>query len=189
MAWLNDWNAKGILEEVVPRQCWQWKYITDHSPTCKSFCSRWKPLAARNGIPERHWESADGRIQISQVVLPQRRVNGMLRELPGAPLGGQLGVNKNMNEAQQMLLTPVRNDVEKLCQKCNTCTASHGPQTKNQVQTHQYNVRVPFERVAIDAVGPFPQSGQGNLYHLITVDWLPSGQKPTVYQIKWLCQW
>jgi hypothetical protein len=29
---------------------------------------------------------------------------------------------------------------------------------------------VPFERIAIDVVGPFPWSDQGNIYLLITVD-------------------
>jgi hypothetical protein len=36
---------------------------------------------------------------------------------------------------------------------------------------HQYNVRAPFERIAIDVAGPFSQSDQGNRYFLIAVDY------------------
>jgi hypothetical protein len=35
----------------------------------------------------------------------------------------------------------------------------------------QYNVGVPFERIAIDVTGPFPWNDQGNRYLLITVDY------------------
>ena len=35
---------------------------------------------------------------------------------------------------------------------------------------HQYNVGVPFERIAIDIAGPFPESDKGNRYLLIAMD-------------------
>jgi hypothetical protein len=36
---------------------------------------------------------------------------------------------------------------------------------------HQYNVGVPFERIAVDVAGPFSRSGQGNRYLLIAMDY------------------
>jgi hypothetical protein len=38
-------------------------------------------------------------------------------------------------------------------------------------QMQQYNVGAPFERIAIDVVGPFPRSGQENRYLLIAMDY------------------
>jgi hypothetical protein len=35
---------------------------------------------------------------------------------------------------------------------------------------HQYNVGAPFERIAIDITGPFPESESGNRYLLVAVD-------------------
>jgi hypothetical protein len=46
---------------------------------------------------------------------------------------------------------------------------------------HQYNVRAPFERVAIDIAGPFPQSDRGNRYLLISMDYFTKW--PEVYSI------
>jgi hypothetical protein len=36
---------------------------------------------------------------------------------------------------------------------------------------HQYNVGAPFERIAIDVLGPVPLSNQGNKYFLIAMDY------------------
>jgi hypothetical protein len=36
---------------------------------------------------------------------------------------------------------------------------------------HQYNNRVPLERIAVDVAGPFPLRDQGNRYLLITMDY------------------
>jgi hypothetical protein len=46
---------------------------------------------------------------------------------------------------------------------------------------HQYNVGAPFERVAIDIAGPFPQSDRGNRYFLIAMDYFTKW--PEVYPI------
>jgi hypothetical protein len=63
-----------------------------------------------------------------------------------------------------------RNNVEKWCRQCDICAATHCSQTRNRRQMHQYNVGVPFERIAIDVVGPFPWSDQGNQYLLSAMD-------------------
>jgi transposase InsO family protein len=36
---------------------------------------------------------------------------------------------------------------------------------------HQYNVGAPFERIAINIAGPFPESNSGNQYLLIAMDY------------------
>jgi len=35
----------------------------------------------------------------------------------------------------------------------------------------QYNVRLPFERLAIDVAGPFPETNRGNKYILVAMDY------------------
>jgi hypothetical protein len=36
---------------------------------------------------------------------------------------------------------------------------------------HQYNVGPPFERIAIDITGPFPERDRGNRYFLVAMDY------------------
>jgi hypothetical protein len=46
---------------------------------------------------------------------------------------------------------------------------------------HQYNVRAPFKRVAIDISGPFLESNRGNRYLLVAMDYITKW--PEVYAI------
>ena len=46
---------------------------------------------------------------------------------------------------------------------------------------HQYNVGAPFERVAVDIAGPFPESDRGNRYLLVAMDYFTKW--PEVYAI------
>jgi hypothetical protein len=34
---------------------------------------------------------------------------------------------------------------------------------------HQYNIEAPFEKIAVDVVGAFPQSDQGNRYEYLVI--------------------
>jgi hypothetical protein len=113
----------------------------------------------RNGILERHWESADELSKIAQIVLPRSRVNSVLTKLLTELSRGHLGGNKALNKVRQRYYwLQARSNVEKWCQQYDACAASHGPWTRNWGQMHQYNVWAPFKRIAIDVAGPFPQS-------------------------------
>jgi hypothetical protein len=50
----------------------------------------------RNGILERLWESADGRYEIAQIVLPRSRVHDVMIKLHDRP-SGHFGVNNTPN--------------------------------------------------------------------------------------------
>jgi hypothetical protein len=105
-------------------------------------------------------------------------------ERHGGPSGGYMSVSKTQNKVwERYYWLQARKDVQK-CQQCDTCAASRSSRTRTRGHLHQY-VGAPFERIAIDVAGPFPQSDQGNRYLLIAI-WitLPSGRKPTPFSIK-----
>jgi hypothetical protein len=54
------------LEEIEGSQCPEYNYIAYRCPTHKSYWPQWKSLSqsVRDGILERHWESADRRSKI-----------------------------------------------------------------------------------------------------------------------------
>lgn len=74
-----------------------------------------------------------------------------------------------------------RADVEDWCRKCDVCARSKGPRTRQRGRIHQYNVGAPFERIAIDVAGPFPQSDLGNRYILVAMDYF--SKWPEAYAI------
>jgi hypothetical protein len=90
----------------------KWKELADRSPTYKSYSAQRK--CSKDGILERHWESADARSEIAQTVLPRRKVKDVLAELHGGPSGGHLGVSKTMDKVRQRYYwLQARNNVEK----------------------------------------------------------------------------
>ncbi|PNF33868.1 hypothetical protein B7P43_G07231 [Cryptotermes secundus] len=179
---LEDTDIGPILREVENGQRQKWQDIADRSPTYKSYWAQWKSLAVRNGVLERDWESATGRRQVAQIIIPRSRVKDVLSELHGGPSGGHFGVNKTLNKVRQRFYwLQARTDIEKWCRQCDTCAASRGPRTRNRGQMHQYKIGAPFERVAIDIAGPFPRSYQGNRCLLIAMDYFTKW--PEMYAI------
>jgi hypothetical protein len=179
---LADEDVGPLLKEVEAGQRPEWKDISDRSPTYKSYWAQWQSLAVRDGVLERHWESADGKTKTVQTVIPRSKIMEVLAEMHGGPSGGHLGVNKTIDKVRwRYYWLYMRGDVERWCQQCDTCAASRGPRTRSRGVMHQYNVGAPFERIAIDIAGPFPESDRGNRYLLIAMDYFTKW--PEVYAI------
>ena len=77
-------NALGPLireMEAGPRP--EWKGISDRGPIYKSYWAQWKSFALRDGVLERHWESADGKRNTAHIVIPHSKVKEVLAEMHG----------------------------------------------------------------------------------------------------------
>ena len=64
-----------------------------------------------------------------------------------------------------------RHDIEEWCQRCDLCAARKVPGVKQRSLLQLYNVGEPMECVAIDVLGPLPETEQGNKYILIAMDY------------------
>jgi len=161
---LADNDIGPLMRELEAGRPPEWKDISDQGPIYKSYWAQWKSLVLRNGVLVRHWESTDGKKKTAQVVIPRSKVKEVLAEMHGGTSGGHLGVNKTIDKVRQRYYwLHLRGDVERWCQQCDTCAASGGPRTRSRDLMHQYNVGTPFERIAIDIAGPFPESDRGNI--------------------------
>ncbi|GBN60131.1 hypothetical protein AVEN_271536-1 [Araneus ventricosus] len=56
----------------------------------------------------------------------------------------------------------LRADVEKWCRECSTFGARKRPKTGTKGRLQRYNVGAPFERMALDILGPLPVTTKGN---------------------------
>jgi hypothetical protein len=102
----------------------------------------------RNGILERHWESTDGRSEVTHIVLPQSKEWRMC--WPNYTVDRQVTcvstrpwIRSDKDRVYYWL--QARSDVEKWCRQCDTCAVSRSSRTRNRGQMHQYNVGAPFE--------------------------------------------
>jgi len=63
-----------------------------------------------------------------------------------------------------------RTDVRDFCQRCDICAKYHRGTVKKQDELQNMCVGAPWERVAIDVMGPHPQSSKGNKFMVTMLD-------------------
>ena len=107
-----------------------------------------------------------------QVVLLRSKTAEVHKEMHSGPTGGHLGVNKTFDRIRERFYwLHVREDVESWRRSCSICAAVKGSKRRLRGTMQIYNVGVPFERIAIDSAGPFPESDKGNRYVLVLADY------------------
>ncbi|UYV61916.1 K02A2.6-like [Cordylochernes scorpioides] len=107
----------------------------------------------RDGVLYRKWESEDGKHEFWKLVLPRSHVPLALQEMHSSPTGCHFGIRKTLPKLEKDIFG----------QKVELMS-------ENGAEII-YNVGAPFERIAIDVVGPFPKSDLGNKYILVIMDY------------------
>ncbi|UYV73793.1 K02A2.6-like [Cordylochernes scorpioides] len=149
-----------------------WEDVASYSPITKSYWSLWDSLEFRGGVLYRKWESDDGQHFEWKMILPQSRVPSVLKELHNSPSGGHFGIAKTLGKVKERFYwAGCRASVEKWVRQCTECASRKGPKTRSRAKLKTYNVGAPFERIAIDIMGPLPRSDKGNRYILVAMDY------------------
>ncbi|GBM73447.1 Transposon Ty3-G Gag-Pol polyprotein [Araneus ventricosus] len=173
-AQLEDPAIKPILEKklnLAERPSWQ--EIAPESPATKRYWALWDSLHLKDGVLYRKWESDDGNSYRWQLILPKSRIPEVLRETHDSASGGHFGVMKTLSKTRERFYWDrLRADVENWCRECHACGARKGPKTRTKGRLQRYNVGAPFERMALDILGPFPRiTTKGNRYVLVLMDY------------------
>ncbi|UYV64930.1 K02A2.6-like [Cordylochernes scorpioides] len=149
-----------------------WEDVASCSPITKSYWSLWDSLEFRGGVLYRKWESDDGQHFEWKMILPQSRVPSVLKELHNSPSGGHFGIAKTLGKVKERFYwAGCRASVEKWVRQCTESASRKGPKTRSRAKLKTYNVGAPFERIAIDIMGPLPRSDMGNRYILVAMDY------------------
>ncbi|GBO20554.1 hypothetical protein AVEN_30292-1 [Araneus ventricosus] len=71
--------------------------------------------------------------------------------------------NENFKQnTRAILLGSTSCDVEKWRRECLARGVRKGPKTRTKGHLQRYDVGTPFERMALDILGPFPETTKGN---------------------------
>lgn len=170
---VEDPDIKPILEgkqNGADRPSWQ--EIAPYGSTTKRYWALWDSLHLKDGVLYRKWENDEGTNHRWQLVLPRSRVQEVLREVHDSPSGGHFGITKTLSKVRERFYWDrARVDVEKWCKECHACGARKGPKIRTRGRLQRYNVGVPFERIALDILGPLPRTSNGNKYLLVIMDY------------------
>ena len=141
-------------------------------PALKTYWAQWPMLAVRDGVLCRKWEDDDGKHSRWLIVLPTTMRSTILHHLHECKTAGHMGETKTRHKVRQRYYwTGMVSDIKFHIRQCEGCAQRKGPQRKRRATLKQLKVGGPLERVAIDVLGPLPESEDGNLYVLVIGDY------------------
>ncbi|CAK1595807.1 unnamed protein product [Parnassius mnemosyne] len=169
----EDSDIKPILEWIkasAPKP--KWSDVSAMSSITKSYWAQWDSLLIQDGVLCRKWENGRGDRCHLQMVVPKAKVPDILQLYHSGCSGGHLGVKRTLLKTRERFYwVHCRDDVEDWCRKCTSCAAVKGPQIRSRGALKLYNVGAPWERIAIDVAGPFPETESGNKYFMVEMDY------------------
>ena len=150
----------------------EWASITYLNFTTKVHWAQGDSLAVKEGVLYHWWELTKLGKVTWQLVLPKGLGTNVLKQLCDSPVGGHLGVCKTLAKvSERFYWIHCHCDIEEWCRRCNLFDTRKGPRVKQRSPVQLYNVGEPMECVAIDVLGPRPETDQGNKYILIAMDY------------------
>lgn len=190
-AWLQGCTAADMQskQEADPnlKQMLLWKRDPAAQPTqqdlqgaskaTKSLWTQWNRLQLENIVLYRKWETEDGHDTRWQLV-PVSDVPDVLSALRDAPSAGHLVVAKTVERVRERFYWyGLQSDVEDWCRQCEKCTKRKSPQTNARAPLVSSCPGYPFERIAIDIMGPLQVTQSGSRYILVVGDYFTKWKK------------
>eukprot|EP00731_Ephydatia_muelleri_P007838 Em0004g176a len=127
-------------------------------------------LTLQHGVLYRCWEDipGGGTGRHLQLVLPAKLVNGVLEGLHNTLVGGHMGERKTLEKVRARFYWPgQRKEIEQWCRNCNVCLSRKSPSHKARAPMEISQTLRPMQRVAMDILGPLPETLRGNKYILV----------------------
>ena len=160
---------KWLQCKSIPR-----KFPTSATPKLQTLWNQRRHLTLVDGVLYRRWEDVQGggvhkRLQL---VLPASLVPEVMTGLHNSPTGGHMGVKKTLEKIRARFYWPrQRKDVEQWCSRCQLCTSRKSPIKACAPMQLVSDMSRPLQRIAMDIVGPFPETRRGNRYILVIGDY------------------
>ena len=105
-------------------------------------------------------------------MLPKQCRMTVLRLAHSIPLAGHLGRDKTAKRVLQRFYWPtIYKDVADFCRGCDACQKVAGKKVGRAPLIPLPVISQPFERIAMDVVGPLPRSASGNRFVLVLCDY------------------
>ena len=144
--------------------------IAPYGEATKTLWAQWDSLRERNGVLHRCWECNNGKETTLQLIVLEAMRPEVLLQVHSTRTAGHFGVNKTLKRLQQHFYWPgCGEEVRKFCKECDLCSSRKGPRRKPKAPMQIYRVGLPMERIAIDVLGPLPESNRK--YLLIAMDY------------------
>ena len=170
----NKVAGMGLLISAVEsnKEKPRWEDVSSFSPEVKACWASYDCLRVVNGVLYRLFETADGLRVRWQMFLPRECREQVLKELHTAKSGGHLGMEKLLSKVRMRYFWyGMASDVRSFVRMCDVCACRQPINRQRRAPLQTYVVGYTMERVAIDILGPFPESFRGNKKVLVFADY------------------
>ncbi|KAK3090267.1 hypothetical protein FSP39_010526 [Pinctada imbricata] len=139
----------------------------------KILCTMWDSLYVDSGgILHRKTQSPTTSDEIIQLVVPTEIRKQILDHFHNNRLAGHLGREKTLSLIKKKYFWPgMSKDIRLWCQKCDMCAKLKPGPGKGKSPLVSNLVNGPLDRIAIDIMGPLPETREGNLYIMVVGDY------------------
>uniref|UniRef100_A0A8C6P488 Gypsy retrotransposon integrase-like protein 1 n=1 Tax=Nothobranchius furzeri TaxID=105023 RepID=A0A8C6P488_NOTFU len=177
------------------------EHVGPDDPELKQFAPVWDQLEIRGSQLVCVAPANSDAAQVVQVVLPRALVPGVLKQLHNAPTGGHLGVQKLQGKIKDHFYWPEWfKDVRAWVRECADCGSVKMYGGTPRAPLEQSLTSRPFERIAVDILGPLPETRLRNKYIMVVGDYfskwteafpLPNQAAKTIARVlteEWVCR-
>ena len=169
---LNDNCVGPILKAKEANQQPPQDLAKTQSLEYRRLLQQWDQLVVRNGVLWRCYVHPASGSSWLQLVIPNNQRTGILRETHQGTCGGHLGQEKTLNKLKERFYWPGHyTDVYNWCQTCSTCATRKNPSQRQRSSLGTIPAEYPTQVMAVDIVGPLPESDRGNSYIMVVGDY------------------
>ena len=126
----------------------------------------------------------DGTVKTTVYVPPSLRKE-VLKQCHDTKTAGHFYFWKTLGKVKKYFTWGgINKDVQIYCKACQVCATKKTAGRHQKAEMRRYDVGLPMEEVAIDLMGPYPESEDGNKYVLVIVDsfskWMEAYPVPNI---------
>ena len=133
---------------------------------------QWDQLIVQEGILWRLYAQPREDLSWKQLVVPQKFRPDKLKSLHEGVTSGHLGQEKTLSKLKERFYWPGHyNDVRDWCQTCVACFKRKSPPTSRRAPMQTITAGYPTQVMAVDLLGPLPESEKGNSYVMVVGDY------------------
>ena len=149
-----------------------WEKVSGLGRVVKAYWAQWDLLVIHEGVLYRRWLSDSGSQDRDLMVVPQILRKDILSELHNSPTAGHLGQKKTRGKLlSRYYWFGMKREVESWCRKCELCARRKAPSPHARAQMKVVKIGEPMQRVAMDVLGPLPETYNGNKYIVVIADY------------------
>ncbi|XP_047025498.1 uncharacterized protein LOC124634121, partial [Helicoverpa zea] len=111
-------------------------------------------------------------VYVNKIIYPTlSEIPKILRENHDIPIAGHLGSSRMYSRIkEQFYWKGMRSDIENYIKKCKSCQENKALRKLNRAPMEITTTSTaPFQRIALDIVGPLPESGTAKLKYILTI--------------------